>query len=103
MHGDELGPVWKGRLDLHVIHQLGDRTTVARTLDHEIGDERNGLRIVELDAALQPSPRHHGSHGDEQLVLFARRQVHAFSFSSSSSSSDSSSEVSTSSSSSSSA
>ncbi len=75
---------------------------IARTLDHEVGDKRDGFRVVQLDAALEPAPRHDGGHGDEQLVLLARRQIHAVTFSSlcSSSSAVSSSEVSTSSSSS---
>src|ERR1043166_4350083 len=72
MHGDELGPVRKRRLDLDVVdhlgnarhhlvapqhlraglHQLGHRAAVAGALDDEIGDDRNRLGVVELDAAL---------------------------------------------------
>jgi len=68
MHGDELGAVRKGRLDLDVmdhlgdarhhlrpgqdlragLHQLGDGAAVARALDDEIGDDGNRLRVVEL-------------------------------------------------------
>ena len=35
--------------------------------------------MVQLHAALQPAPRDHRGHGDQQLVLLARRQVHALS------------------------
>ncbi len=105
MDRDELGPVRESRLDLNVVdeggdavhdlvgphhmgaglHQVGDRSAVARALDDEVGDQRDGLGIVQLDAALEPASRDHGGHGDEQLVLFARRQIHFLSFSSSSS------------------
>ena len=59
------------------LHQFGDGAAVARALDDEIGDERDRLGMVELDAALQPAARHHGGHRDQQLVFFARRQIHA--------------------------
>jgi hypothetical protein len=55
------------------LHQVGDGAAVARALDDEVGDERDRLGIVELDAALEPAARHHGGHGDEQLVLFAEQ------------------------------
>ena len=84
MDGDELGAVGKGRLDLNVVdhrgdpihhlvggddmraglHEFGDRASVARALDHEIGDQRDRLRMVELDAALKPATRHHRRHRD---------------------------------------
>src|SRR5690242_8167019 len=78
VHGDELGAVGKGCLDLHlvdhlgdtvhylrpredmggILHEIGHQCAVARALDHEVGDERDRLRMVELDPALQPPPRH---------------------------------------------
>src|SRR6266581_3746963 len=58
MHGDKLG-------------------AVARALDDEIGNDRDGFGMVELDAALQPPSRHHRRHRDQKLVLFAGRQIHA--------------------------
>ena len=63
------------------LHQLGDGAAVARALDDEVGDQRDRLGMVELDAALEPPARHHRGHGDQQLVLLARRQVHAASLS----------------------
>jgi len=50
---------------------------VARALDDEIGDDGDRLGMVELDATLEPSPRHHGRHRNQKLVLFAGRQIHA--------------------------
>ena len=61
------------------LHQLGDGAAVARAFDDEIGDERDRLRMIELHAALEPAPRHHRRHGDQQLVLLARGQMHGFS------------------------
>src|SRR5262249_13688538 len=58
------------------LHQFGHGLAVARTFDDEIGDERHRLGMIELDATLAPPARHHRSHGDEQLVFFARSQVH---------------------------
>src|ERR1043166_9143902 len=97
VHGHEFGAVGKGRLDLDfvdhlgdavhdlaardhmraLLHQLGDRAPVARPFEDEIRDQRHRLRMVELDAAFEPAPRHHGGHGDQQLVLFARGEIHA--------------------------
>ena len=57
-------------------HQLGDGAAVARAFEDEIGDQRDRFRMVELDAALQPAARHHRGHGDQQLVFFARREIH---------------------------
>src|SRR5262245_57058472 len=96
VHGNELGPVRERRLDLNFddhfgdavhhlrarehmrarLHQLGDRLAVARALDDEVGDERHRLGMIELDAALEAPPVHHRGHGDEQLVLLARGQMH---------------------------
>ena len=97
MHGDKLGAIGKGRLDLDVVdhlgdalhdlvagddvgagfHEVGDGAAVARALDDEVGDQRDGFRVVEPDAALQPLARHDRGHRDQQLVLFPGRQVHA--------------------------
>src|SRR5215470_2440555 len=96
VHGDELGPVRKRGLDLDVVdhlgdaghhlrprqhvgarlHQLGHGLAVARPFDDEVGDQRHRLRMIELDAALEPPARHHRCHRDQQLVLFTRGQVH---------------------------
>ena len=64
VHGDQLGAVGKGRLDLNVVdhlgdavhdlgardhmgagfHQVGDAAAVARAFQDEIGDQRHRLR-----------------------------------------------------------
>src|SRR5262245_60779036 len=97
VHRHELGAVGKRRLDLNLMdhlgnavhhllarehvgagfHQLGDGPAVARALDDEVGDQRHRLRVIELDPALEPPASYHGRHGDQQLVLFARGEVHA--------------------------
>src|SRR5690606_18810204 len=71
--GHQLGAVGEGGFDLNVVdhlrnplhhlvagddvcpgfHQLGHGAAVAGALDHEIGDERDSLGVVELDAALE--------------------------------------------------
>ena len=99
MHGDELDPVGKRGLHLHVVdhlgdavhhllagdhlgaclHQIGNAAAVARALHHEVGDESDRFGMVELDAALQPPPGHDGGHGDQQLVLLAGGEVHVHS------------------------
>ena len=58
------------------LHQVGDGAAVAGALDDEVGDERDRLGVVELDAALEAPARHHGGHGDEQLVLLAGGEIH---------------------------
>mgnify|MGYP003449998008 CR=1 FL=1 len=60
-----------------VVHQLGDGAAVAGALDDEVGDDGDRFGMVELDAALEPAPRHHCRHGNQKLVLFAGRQIHA--------------------------
>src|SRR5829696_8971445 len=70
VHGDKLRPVREGCLDLHVVDHLGDAV-------HDlVGGQRDRLRVVELDAALEPPARHHGGHGDQQLVLLPRGEIH---------------------------
>ncbi len=59
-----------------VLHQVGDGAAVARALHHEIADQRHRLRMVQLHAAGQPAAGHLRGHGDQQLVLLARGQVH---------------------------
>lgn len=97
MHGDKLGAVGEGRLDLHVVnhfgdafhdlipgqhrraglHEFGHAPPVARAFDDEIGNEGNRLGVIELYPALQTPTRHHGGRRDEQLVLLTRREIHA--------------------------
>src|SRR5690606_32046975 len=77
--GDELGAVGEGCFDLHVVdhlgdalhhliarydmgarfHEFGNRAPVPGAFDDEVGDERDGFGVVELDTALQAPARHH--------------------------------------------
>src|SRR5262245_22014215 len=61
-------------------HQLSNRPAVARPLDNEVGNQRHTFRMIELDAALEAPARDHGSHGNEQLVLFPWNEVHGLAF-----------------------
>jgi len=94
MHGDELGAVGKSCLDLNVVdhlgdalhdlaatenacavlHQLRDAAAVTCPFENEIGDEGHGFGVVEFDATLQATARHHRRHGNKQLVFFSRCQ-----------------------------
>ena len=67
--GDDMG---------RLLHQVGNRTTVAGTLDDIVGDQCDGFGMIELDAPLQPLARHDGRHGDQQLVFLAWRELHEF-------------------------
>ena len=58
------------------LHQVGDGAAVAGALDDEVGDQRDRLGIVELDAALEPLARDDGGHGDQELVLLRGVQLH---------------------------
>src|SRR5580693_5251860 len=102
MHGDELGSVRKGGFHLNLrdhfgdtvhhlatrddvsafLHELGHSTAVAGAFQDEIGDQRDGFWMVELDATVEPAPRHHRRHGDQKLILFARCEIHKSPFSS---------------------
>src|SRR5690606_29804801 len=53
---------------------------VAGPLDDEVGDERDGFGVVELDAALQPLAGDDRGHGDQKLVLFAWGEIHVRSY-----------------------
>jgi hypothetical protein len=96
VRGDELGAVGEGRLDLDLVdhlghslhhllaaddrgasrHQLGDAPAVARTLEHVVGDQRDRLRVVQPDAALEPPARDHCGDRHQQLVLLPRGEIH---------------------------
>src|ERR1700730_1916955 len=96
MHRHQLRSIGERRFDLYVVdhfgnavhhllarehmpacfHQLRDGLAVARAFDDVVGDKRHRLGMIELDASLEPPPSHHRSHGNEQLVLLARGQIH---------------------------
>src|SRR5437867_958571 len=96
MHGHELRPVGERafHLDLvdhfrhalhHVaagedrraeLHQLGHRAAVADTFQDLRGDERQRLRMIELEATTAPPARQLRRGEDQKLFLLARCQVH---------------------------
>ena len=96
VHRDELGAVWECPLDLHFvdhlghtvgdvfdaqqltaeIHELGNRSSVPDELEHLRRDESHGFGMIEAQTARQPFLRQHASLVEEQLVDFARRQMH---------------------------
>ena len=41
-----------------------------------VGDQRDRLRVIELDPSLEPPARNHGRHRDEKFVLFTGREIH---------------------------
>src|SRR5262249_1334707 len=57
-------------------HDLGDRLAVAAELEEFSRDQRNGLRMIELQAAGAPSSRELTGAEDEELVDLAWSQVH---------------------------
>lgn len=58
-------------------HEFGNGAAIARAFDDEIGNEGDGLGMVELDATLEPATCHIGSHRNQKLVLLARGEIHA--------------------------
>ncbi|SKZ94627.1 Uncharacterised protein [Mycobacteroides abscessus subsp. abscessus] len=96
MHGDELRPVRESRLHLNVVqhlghtvhhvvaseyltprcHEFGDAASVPCTLEHVIGDQRDGLGVIQLHAPALPAPGQFRCVGDEQPFLFMWRQPH---------------------------
>src|SRR4051812_24796174 len=99
MHGNEFGAVGKGSFDLHFrnqfgnaghrlvsaekffaeIHEFGDRPSVANEFEQLRGDERDGLGMVQADAASETFLREKTRVVQEQLVNFARAQMHTLS------------------------
>ena len=96
VHSDELCAVRKCGFHLNVVdhvgdavhhlisgddmracfHEFGDGAAIACAFHDEIADERDRFGIVELDAALQTLAGDHCGHGDEELVLLARCEIH---------------------------
>jgi hypothetical protein len=96
VQGHELAAVRERRLDLHLRdelghafhhvlprehvpprgHQVRHRAPLSRPLDHPAGQQRDSLRLVELDAALTPVAGDHPSDREQQLGLIRRRQQH---------------------------
>jgi len=96
MHGHQLRAVGEGALDLYLLehlrhplhhivaaedvkprrHQLRDAPSVADALEDLGGDEREGLGVVQLEAARASPARDFGRGEDEQLFLLTRGEVH---------------------------
>src|SRR6185436_15588879 len=57
-------------------HQLGDAAPVADALEDVGGDERDGLGMIQLEAAGTAPPRQVGGGDDQQLVDLALGQPH---------------------------
>ncbi len=96
VHGHELGAVREDAFDLQDLHhagdarhdvvlgedlrtgthQLGDRPAVAGAFEDLVGDQRHGLRMVELEAAGAPLAGQFGGREDRQALEFGRRQQH---------------------------
>ena len=57
-------------------HQVVDRAAVAGPFDHPGGQQRNGFRIVQLDAAIQPVTGDHAGHRQQQLLGVGGGQMH---------------------------
>src|ERR1051325_9597330 len=96
VHGYELRPIRERRFDLNVVdhlgnavhhlrasenmraglHQFGYGFAVARTFEDEIGDQRDRLRMVELDATFEAAPSDDGSHRNQELVLLPGGKIH---------------------------
>ena len=58
------------------LHQVGDGAAVAGAFDHEVGDQRDGLRVVQFDAAGEALAGDLCGHGDQQLVFLAFGEAH---------------------------
>src|SRR6266446_9205853 len=96
MDRDELRSVRERPLDLHLVdhlgdafhdviapedrlpggHQLGDGAAVADAFEDLRGDEGDRLRVIELEAASTPAPRHFGGGEDQEFFLLPGREVH---------------------------
>jgi hypothetical protein len=97
MDRHQLGAVGEGRLDLHLaqhrrdaihdvvrrqdlaarLHQLGHRPTVAGGLEHERAEDRDGLRVVQAQAAFPAAPGQVRGVREHQPFLLMRGQQHA--------------------------
>src|SRR6056297_2784188 len=94
--GDQFGAVREGGLHLHVVdhlrdafhdllagqhlralfHERGHGLAVPRSLDDEVGDEGDGLRVVQLHAPFQAVARDHRGERYQQLVFFPGGEMH---------------------------
>ena len=100
VHRHQLGAVRKRRFHLHFVnhlrdavhhvvalrmlvaqrHDLGHGFAVARPLQNLRREDRDRLRIVELQAARAALPRHLGGDENQQPLLLARGEVHSISY-----------------------
>src|SRR5262245_40479328 len=96
VNGDELGPVGEGGFDVDLLdhvgdavheliasqylpalrHELGNRFSISGPLEEDIGDQRDALGIIQLEASREPPPSDDRGDRDHELVPFAWREVH---------------------------
>src|SRR2546423_1927492 len=50
------------------LHEVSHGMSIPRALHDAIADERHCFGMIQLHAALQAPPRHHGRHGNQQFV-----------------------------------
>src|SRR4029434_4485436 len=95
VNGDKLCAVGEGRLNLHLVdhlghsfhhifaskdrgavaHQVCDATPVPRAFHDLVGDDGDGLGVVQLETAGLPAAGEVGGGDNEQLFDFARGEV----------------------------
>src|SRR6476646_7717756 len=93
---DELRPVGKRRFHLHFgdhvgntvhdlipcqhspafCHEVRDRLSVPRSLQHDIRDKGDGFRIIQLEASRETPSSDDRRERDHQLVPFTWREIH---------------------------
>ncbi len=93
---DEFGAVGERRFDLHVvdhlrntfhdvgtsqdvaagIHDVDDGTTVPSGFENPIGQDGNGLRVIERKATSLPGSGNISGDMDEQTLLLVRAEMH---------------------------
>src|SRR5262249_3834323 len=96
VNGDELGPVGEGGFDVDLLdhvgdavheliasqrlpalrHELGNRLAISGPFEDDIGDQRDALRVVQLEASCESPPSDDRGNRDHELVPFAWREVH---------------------------
>src|SRR5688572_18937975 len=96
VNGDQLGAIGKGGFHLDVVdhlgnalhdlvagdergavaHEFGHGLAVAGTFENLGGDQGDDLGVVQLQAAVTTTSGKVASHDHQQLLLFARGQVH---------------------------
>src|SRR5262245_50976288 len=96
VNGDELGSVGEGGFDVDLLdhvgdavqeliasqdlpalrHELGNRLSISRPLENDVGDQGDRLRVVQFEASSEPPPSDDCGDRDHELVSFTWREVH---------------------------